>query len=367
MKSLKVAIAHHWLVSMRGGEKVLEAIAELFPDANIYTLFYDPEGVSTFLSSRNIVPSLLNKIPASNRLYPDLLPLYPFAVRALDLSGYDLIISSDASLIKGVRKGRGAVHICYCYSPPRYLWDMGDVYLQDSGVVKKAMAKTLTPWLKRWDYRAAQDVDAFIAISDFVKKRVFDYYHRDSKVICPPVESFEVESGDTGDYYLWLGQLVPYKRADLAVAAFTRAGKRLIMIGDGPERKKLEKLAGPQVEFLGWVSEDRKKDYLRSCRALVFPGTEDFGIVPLEAQMAGRPVIAFGQGGALETVIEGVTGIFFNRQDPGPLMDAVTRFEDQEAGFKREAIRANALRFSKENFQQELKDHVRKLLPDAFS
>ncbi|MFO8058448.1 MAG: glycosyltransferase [bacterium] len=360
---MKTAIAHHWLLSMRGGEKVLEAIVELFPEADIFTLFYEPEAVSPFLRSRNIFPSFLNRIPASSRIYPDLLPLYPFAVRAMDLSSYDLVISSDASLVKGVRKRPGAMHICYCHSPPRYLWDMGEVYLENAGLVKRAMAGMLTPWLKRWDYRAAQEVDGFIVNSDFVKERISAYYHRDSVVICPPVESFEVESSESGDYYLWLGQLVPYKRADLAVEAFTKAGKRLVIIGDGPERKNLEKKAGLQIEFLGWVPEERKKEYLSACRAVVFPGTEDFGIVPLEAQMAGKPVIAYAKGGALETVIEETTGVFFNCQEPGSLIDAITRFEKKEAEFSTEAIRANALRFKKENFQEALKDYIQTIIP----
>jgi glycosyltransferase involved in cell wall biosynthesis len=355
---VKVALVHHWLVRMRGGEKVLEAVAELFPDADIFTLFYDPRGVSEALRRHRIVASCLDGIPYARTVHANLLPLFPWGVWSLNLSGYDLVISSDSALMKGVRVPRGALHICYCHSPPRYLWGMGEVYLRSVKWFKRGVARALFPLLRRWDRRAAQRVDHFVANSEHGRRRIAECYGREAEVIHPPVDAFERPAVAARDEYVLLGHLVPYKRADVAVEAFTRMGKPLVVIGEGPERRRLEPAAGPSVRFVGWQPDEVVRERLAACRALVFPGEEDFGIVPVEAQMAGRPVIAYGRGGALETVIDGKTGLFFDRPEPEALIEAVTRFESAETAFRRANIRRNALRFRRQVFLTRFREFV---------
>jgi len=357
---LRTALAHHWLVRMRGGEKVLEAIAELFPDADLFTLFHAPAGLSEPLRRRRTTASWLNRLPLAARIYPNLLPLYPLACRSLDARGYDLVISSDSSLIKGIRIAPCALHICYCHSPPRYLWQMTELYLKDAGRLRRLAARAFFPRLRRWDRAAAQHVTHFVANSEHTRRRIRECYDRDATVICPPVDAFEPEpAGGPRDYYLVVGHLTPYKRVDLAVEAAARLGRRLVIIGDGPERKRLERSAGPLAEFLGWQPTATVRRHLASCRALLFPGEEDFGIVPVEAQMAGTPVIAYGAGGALETVVDGTTGFFFEPQTADALADAILRFERAEPGFSRETIRRNALRFEKGVFLKRFGEFVR--------
>ena len=354
---MKTALVHHWLLRMRGGERVLAAIARLYPEAPIFTLFHDPQGLSPELREREVRASVLNRLPGAKHLYRQLLPLYPLGCRSLDLRGFDLVVTSDASLIKGVRVDEGAVHICYCHSPPRYLWDMADVYLGGLGPLRRAAARLLLPRLRERDRRAAAGVTHFVANSENVRERIRRCYGRESTVIYPPVEVFEAPAeSEPGNYYMFLGHLTAYKRPDLAVSALTRLGRRLLVVGEGPELKRLRRLAGPSVEFPGWKPDAEVRRLLAGCRALIFPGEEDFGIVPVEAQMAGRPVIALRKGGALETVVENSSGLFFDEPTPESLAEALLRFEDVAGTFSREAIRENALRFRPETFAQDFAD-----------
>jgi glycosyltransferase involved in cell wall biosynthesis len=336
---------------MRGGERVLEALADLFPRADIFTLVCDPGRISEGLRRHRIVTSWLDRIPLARRFYPDLLPLFPAAVESLDLRRYDLVITSDASLVKGVRVRPGAVHVCYCHSPPRYLWDMEEEYLRGAGVLARAAARALFPRLRRWDRSAAQGVDRFAANSEHVRRRIRRHYGRDAVVIHPPVERFDPPRPlEAGGFYLFVGQLVPYKRADLAVAAANALERELVVIGEGPEQTRLRRLAGPTVKLLGRQPDHVVRRHMASCRALLFPGEEDFGIVPVEAMLAGRPVVAYGRGGALETVADGLSGLFFDAQTPDSLADAVRLFERKERAFDGAAIRRHASRFTGEAF-----------------
>ncbi len=356
---MKTAVAHHWLVGMRGGEKALESILEMFPGADLFTLFYDGTRVSDLIRERKVTASFLNRLPGAARLYPNLIPLYPPAVRSLDLTGYDLVIMSDGSMIKGVKTSSRAVTVCYCHSPPRYLWDMADAYLANESFFKKAAARALTPYLREWDRARAQEVGHFVANSEFVKGRINSYYGRDAEVIHPPVEPFpEMPGAQKGEHYLLLGQLVPYKRPDLAVEAASRLGRKLVVAGEGPELGRLRAMAGPEVSFTGRLSDEEVRQELAACRALIFPGAEDFGIVPVEAQMAGRPVIAYGGGGALETVVEGETGLFFHDQTADALINKIEEFERKEGHFDAARIRRNAMRFEKSVFKKRFKEYV---------
>ena len=361
---MRVALIHHWLVRMRGGEKTLEAIAEIYPDADLFTLACDPAKLSEPLRRRRIQTTWLGRLPWAHRLYPGLLPLHPAAYGALDLSGYDLVITVDAALAKTVRPAPGATHVCYCLTPSRLLWDMPDLDLARIAAPARPLARAMIPRLRRLDREAADRVHHFIAISEHVRERVRRNYGRDAAVVYPHTETFDpAPPGSPGEGYLWVGYLTPYKRADLAVEAFTRIGRPLTVIGDGPERRRLERKAGPNVRFLGAPDDETVRAHLRSCRALIFPGEEDFGIVPVEAQMAGRPVIAYGRGGARETVVDGVTGLFFDRPDAESLADAVLRFEGTAGGFSPVAIRRNALRFTRERFQSAFAAAVARCSP----
>lgn len=348
---MKVALVHHWLVTMRGGEKVLEEIAGLYPQADIFTLVYNKCGVSDKLRQHRIFTSWLNKIPFADRIYPNLLPLFPFAIQSLDLRNYDLVISSDASLMKGVRVRKDAIHICYCHSPPRYLWDMEEVYLENAGIIKRTVAKCIFPWLRRWDYKAAQGVDCFIANSEFVQRRIKKHYNQKAVVVYPPVTEPDTPLSDkTESYYLVAGQLVSYKRTELAIEAANILQRELVVLGEGPQLPRLKKIAGPTIKFIGWQPDVALEEYMARCRALIFPGEEDFGIVPVEAQLMGRPVIAFGQGGARETINE-LTGMFFSEQTPKALANCMQKFEAKEESFVPAKIRLHAQRFSKEIFK----------------
>jgi glycosyltransferase involved in cell wall biosynthesis len=359
-KNLRIALAHHWLVGMRGGEKVLEEICRLAPGAPIHTLVARPGRLSPLLRSHPIVTSPLQRLPGGATHYKKLLPLFPASVARLAIAApADLVISSDASVIKGLRVPEGIPHICYCHSPPRYLWDMQEDYTRSAetgGALGRALFRRVVPHVREFDRAAAQRVTHFIANSAFVQQRIRTCYGRESEIIHPPValDDFEPTHAPPEDFHLVVSQLVPYKRIDLAVTAFTRMKKRLVVIGEGSERTALEKLAGPTVTFLGSQPFEVLRDHYHRCRAFIFPGIEDFGITPLEAQASGRPVVAFRAGGALETVVEGETGIFFDEQTPESLMAAVERPLDFDPG----ACRANAERFGPERFRAELADYA---------
>ena len=350
-----VALVHHWLVTMRGGERVLEALAELFPTADLHTLVCDRRGLSPALRQRTIYTSFLQRIPQSTRRYPYFLPLYPWAVNRLDLSGYSLVISSDAATVKGVRTDPKAVHICYCYTPMRYVWTGYAAYSQAVGPVARWGLAATRRWLCQWDYKAAQRVTHFVACSQVVRKRILECYGRESVVIYPPVRTDDFVTDPLGrsreNFFLIVSQLVPYKRVDLAVQAFNQCGERLVIIGDGPERKRLERLAGPNIRFLGFQSEPVVIEAMQRCEAFVFAGEEDFGIVMAEAQSCGAPVIALGKGGGREIVRDGTTGILFDEESVDSLLAGLERF--RRTRFHASAIRASALRFGRQRFLQE--------------
>ena len=350
---MKTVLAHHWLVGMRGGEKVLEQFGALFPEAPIYTLVADPARLSPALRSHRISVSWFGRLPGAARLYKQALPFFPMIIgtqRIRENAG--LVLGSDASMIKGLRIPPGARHVCYCHSPPRYLWDQQESYARAAGP-GMVLLRRITPALRRWDRAAAQRVDHFIANSRFVQERIRAAYGRESTVIHPPVATQDfapVSAPD--DFYLVVSQLVPYKRIDLAVAAFNRLGRRLIVIGDGPELPRLRRQARANVEFLGSQPFAALRDHYARCRALIFPGVEDFGITPLETQASGRPVIAYGVGGALETVRDGMTGIFFPRQDVASLVAGIERFESQK--WESSACCEQAVRFGEARFRGEI-------------
>lgn len=328
---MRVAIIHYWLVNMRGGEKVIEALCRIFPEADIFTHVVDEEILSNTLKGHNIETTMISKFPFSKKLYQAYLPLMPRALEGLDLTGYDLVISSESGPAKGVIVPPDALHLCYCHSPMRYLWDQYHVYKKGAGMMSGVAMLLWAHKLRQWDVSAAARVDGFIANSKHVGNRIRKYWRRESDVVYPPVAVDEfgpVASSDLGDFYLWVGELASYKRPDLMVEAFNENRKKLIVIG-GPDKtiKKLQKSAKSNITFLGKTDFDTLKSHMARCKALIFPGEEDFGIVPVEVMASGRPVIAYGRGGALDTVLDGATGILFEDQSVSGLNGAIERFE----------------------------------------
>jgi glycosyltransferase involved in cell wall biosynthesis len=350
---MKIAIIHYWLLNLRGGEKVLEALCELYPDADIYTHVYDDEAFKDSIISHHIIKTtLISKLPFAKRLYKIYLPFMPLALEELDLSGYDLIISSESGPAKGIIPPPGVPHICYCHSPMRYAWDMYQDYKRSAGFFKRLLMSPLMHYLRRWDQLSSTQVTRFIANSQFVAKRIRSYYGRKADVVNPPVGIEDLEiSASVGDYYLLLGQLVDYKRADLAVEAFNLSGRRLIIVGQGEQEADLRKRAAGNIEIRGHLPFQEIKSLLSQCRGLIFPGVEDFGIVPLEAMACGRPVVAFAKGGALETVVTNKTGIFFHQQTASSLNDAVNKLEEHFHDFSSVEIRNHASSFDKARFK----------------
>jgi glycosyltransferase involved in cell wall biosynthesis len=363
---MRVALAHHWLVGMRGGEKVLEQIARLVPTAPIYTLVAEPQKLSPALRRHPVHTSWLQQVPGGPRHYKKLLPLFPRAISALRVKGpVDLLVSSDASVIKGLSFPPGTPHICYCHSPPRYLWDLQSEYMKSSeagGPVGRALFNQVVPYVREFDRLAAGRVTHFIANSNFVRDRILTCYNRPSDVIYPPVglDEFEMAGEKPEDFFLVVSQLTPYKRIDIAVTAFTRLNRKLVVIGDGSERKRLEKAAGSSVTFLGSQPQSVLRDHYRRCQALIFPGIEDFGITPLEAQASGRPVVAYRAGGALETVQENRTGLFFDEQSAESLMEAIDKFMDGKNPFDPADCRRNAENFGADRFLSRLRAYFAK-------
>lgn len=327
----RVALIHYWLTGMRGGEKVLESLCRMFPQADIFTHVADPPALSDTLRAHKITETFIGRLPAAKRLYQAYLPLMPRALEGVDLTGYDLVISSEAGPAKGVIVPPDAFHLCYCHSPMRYLWDQYHVYRGGTGPLQRAAMSVFAHGLRQWDVTSAARVDAFAANSNHVASRIEKYWRRDASVVHPPVavdDFAPVAPAEVGDGYLWAGELAPYKRPDIAIEAFNRLGLPLTIIG-GPEktRERLAATAKDNITFLGKTGFDELRSALARCRALIFPGEEDFGIVPVEAMASGRPVIAYGRGGALDTVIEGETGLLFPEQSVEGLMTAVQTFE----------------------------------------
>ncbi len=357
---MRVALVHYWLVGMRGGEKVLEGLCELYPDADIFTLVADEKKLSDTIRRHKITTSFLQKI-GGKKHYQKMLPLMPMALEGFDLTPYDLVISSEAGPAKGIIPRPDAIHVCYCHSPMRYIWDLYPQYYQNSGRLTRLAMAITSPWLRTWDVTTAARVDHFVANSRYVAKRIEKFYRRDALVINPPVDvsRFEI-SPQPNDYYLCAGQITPYKKIEIAVEACTRLNLPLTVIGSGAPAS-LMKMAGPTVKFLGAVDDITMAKHFAQCRALLFPGVEDFGIVPLEVQASGRPVIAFGRGGALETVIDGKTGIHFNSQTTESLIAAIERMENEHGQFDPQLIRQHAMSFDRTHFLENLKGLFKRL------
>ena len=369
---MKTAIVHDWLITYAGAERVLAEIIRQFPEADLYSLIdFIPTGKRDFLLNKPVKTSFLQKFPRVRAKYRSYLPLMPLAIEQFDMSEYDLIISSNFAVAKGVITGPDQLHVCMCYSPMRYAWDLTHHYLKTSGLstgLKGWLAKSCLHKIRIWDCRASHGVDEFIAISDYIAGRIKKAYRRESTVIYPPVDTdgFSL-CKEKEDFYLTASRMVPYKNTDLIVGSFSKMpDKQLIVIGDGPEFDKIKKMAGPNVTLLGYQPFNVMRDYLQKARALVFAAEEDFGIIPLEAQSCGTPVIAYGRGGALETVIDGKTGIFFDGQEIPDVIRAISRFEEMKDIFNPEEIRTNALRFSTDRFQTEFKSFMDKAIEKYF-
>ncbi len=332
---VRIAVLHHWFVSRGGGERVAECIAALFPAADILTLVAGPAGIPESLAGRTLHTSFLQRVPMADKLHRHFLPLYPAATESLDLRGFDLVLSSDSGPVKGVRLDRGATHICYCHSPMRYLWDGFENYRAAMGVVTRAAFSLAAPRVRRWDASAAQRVTHFVANSHYVADRIRRCYGRDAEVIHPPIDLHRATSlpGEpSGDHYLCAGRLVSYKKTEILIEACRLAGRTLRIAGTGPELGRLQRLAGPHVTFLGELATADLWAEYRRCRALLFAADEDFGMVPLEAEACGRPVIAFGVGGSLETVRGGDgpgcrTGAYFYEQTAAAAAAAILQWE----------------------------------------
>ena len=354
---MRVAIVHDWLNGMRGGEKVLEAFLEIFPDATIYTLFHERGKVSSLIESRKIVTSWLNRVPGIYRHYRNLLPLFPSAVESLDLSEFELVISSSHAVAKGIHVGR-AKHICYCHTPMRYVWDAEDDYAFDP--VRRLAIKAIRPRLQRWDCEAATRVDHFISNSRFVRERIRAYYGREAEVIPPPVDTKFFSPPETNsvreDFYLAAGALVPYKRFDLIVDAFKRLDRRLIIAGGGGELDRLRKMSTSKIEIRGWVTSDDLRNLYRAAQGLIVAAREDFGIIAVEAQACGCPAIAFGAGGSPEIVQDGINGILFAEQHADDIVRAVRRFESMT--WAAEQVRSQVETFSGEAFQIRIREFI---------
>jgi glycosyltransferase involved in cell wall biosynthesis len=349
---MRVALVHDWLTGMRGGEKVLDAICELFPDAPLYTLVHVPGSVSPRIEARRIRTSFAQRLPNPRRFYRHYLPLYPIAVELFDFDGYDLVISSSHCAVKSVVTSGRTVHVCYCHSPMRYSWDQFDWYFgpQQVGPVASPLFRLVMRQLARWDAATEGRVDRFLANSQYVAGRIRRYYNRGSSIVHPPVDTdyFTPDGRFRSPGFLIVSALVPYKRLDLAIEACQRVGAPLKVVGTGPELPRLQALAGRDVEFLGWQPDASIRELYRESAATLLPGLEDFGIVPVEAQACGCPVVALGAGGATETVIDGVTGVLVPEATAEAFADGL--HTALRTAFDGDAIRQNALRFSRQQF-----------------
>ncbi len=357
---MKVAIIHYWFVNMRGGEKVVEALLDLYPQADIYTHVYDPASVSEKIQQRVVATTFIQNLPWAKKYYQSYLPLMPIALEQLDLRDYDLILSSESGPAKGVMTSPDALHICYCHSPMRYLWDMYHDYREKTSWLKRLLMPLLSHYLRLWDLATASRVDYFVANSTFVQKRIKKFYRRKSEVIYPPVNVEEFYLAEkVGSFYLMVGQLVSYKNTRLAVEAFNENGKSLVIIGSGEELEMLKGIAADNVSLLGYQDFETIKYHYAHCKALIFPGVEDFGMVPVEAMASGRPVIALGKGGALDTVIDGVTGVLFKKPSVLCLNSAIEQFEQQYTKFNPQKIQNHAIQFDHSVFINRINTMVK--------
>lgn len=349
----RVALIHDFLLDVRGAERVFAALADLYPDADLFTAVYDPRGTEGRFEHRTVNTSFLQRLRPTARTFRPLLPFYPYAIEAMDLSGYDLVLSSSSAWAHGVIVDPEAVHVCYCHNPFRYAWNARDETLGQRGALQRAALSMVFQRWRQWDWIAAQRVDRYIANSQTTSRRIRRYFGRESDVIYPPVETSRFTPGPVGDFYLVLSELMPHKRIHHAVEAFNRLRRPLVVVGNGPEARRLRRLAGPTVSFTGRVSDERAAQLLSACRALVVTATEEFGIAAVEAQAAGRPVIALAEGGVRETVQEGLTGAFYDRPDPEALAEVVRRFD--ALGVDPELCVANADRFDVAHFRHGIR------------
>ncbi len=371
----KIAFICDWLTAMRGGERCLEAICDVYPDADIFTLVHFPGSVSKTIETHKIQTSYVQRLPGNLENFRRYLPLFPHAIKKFDLSGYDFILSFSHCVAKGVKVPQGLLHTCYCHTPMRYAWHMRDSYLNTLSSPQRMLAERVLNQLKNWDARASSRVTHFIANSKNTQNRIREAYNRDSIVIYPPVECsrFAVSNSDDG-YYLVLSALVPYKRIDIAVKAFAATGQKLVIVGNGPELPRLKSMASANIFFVDNADDNEVVEYLKKCRAVIFPGEEDFGIVPLEAQACGKQVIAFGKGGALETIIgldhaqaakADATGIFFYEQTPEALRKSILLFEEVRDRFDPVRCRDNVLRFDRSIYQQSMRNYIQSVMAET--
>lgn len=367
---MKVAMVCDWLVTYAGAERVIEQMLNCFPEADIFSLVdFVPQGQRDFLQNKPVTTSFIQNLPKARTHYRSYLPLMPLAVEQLDVSGYDLVISSSHAVAKGILTGPDQVHICYCHSPIRYAWDLQHQYLSEADLtrgIKSWIARLILHYIRMWDSRTANGVDAFVANSSFVARRIAKAYARQVQVIHPPVDMSPSSPGaEREDFYLTASRMVPYKKMSLIVEAFTAMpDKRLVVIGDGPDFAKIKAMAGSNVELLGYQPTASLRAHMQRAKAFVFAAEEDFGIIAVEAQSSGTPVIAFGKGGALETIsgldCEQPTGVFFHEQSVASLIEAIASFERESHRISAEACRANAQRFSADLFRQQFRTFVQR-------
>jgi glycosyltransferase involved in cell wall biosynthesis len=353
---MKVAIIHDYLVSYGGAEKTFRALAEIFPDAELYSLFYNPKIKQRLFPNRKIYTSFLQKFPSFLRKkYQLLLPFLPIAAETIDFRDYDIVISASHSFAKGIITRPKTIHICYCFSPTRYLWD-------------KSRPRFILHYFRVWDRQASERVDQFIAVSKTVQQRIKKYYKRDSMVIYPPVEMQNANIKNQNDnlklekeFYLIVSQLREYKRIDLVVEAFNKLGLELVIVGEGPEKRKLQRKARGNIKFLGWQPDEVVQEYYKNCTAFIFPSEDDFGIAPIEAMGYGKPVLAYRKGGAIETIIEGKTGEFFDYQNAAVLADGIRRLRLNLKNYDPKFISHQVQKFSRERFEKEIKEFIFKV------
>jgi glycosyltransferase involved in cell wall biosynthesis len=366
---MKTAVIHEWLVTYAGSERVVEQMLSLYPEADLFSLVeFLPDELKYFIHHKSVQTSFIQKLPFANPKFRQYLPLMPMAIEQFDLSAYDLVLSSNHAVAKGIITNPDQLHICYMHTPIRYAWDLQQEYLRGAQLnrgIRSFFVQLVLHYLRLWDFASASRVDHFVANSHFVARRIWKTYRRPAQVIYPPVavDRFQPKS-QREEFYFILSRFVPYKRVDLVVEAFTRLGLPLVVIGDGANWKQVKALAGANVQLLGHQSDAIVVDYMQRCKAFVFAAAEDFGIAPVEAQAAGAPVIAYAKGGVTETVISGKTGVFFLEQTVESLVEAVLRFESEANTFDAEVIRQNAERFSPEKFRQQFSEFINEKMSD---
>lgn len=363
---MNIALVHDYLTRLGGAERVLKTLSEIFPKAPIYTLLYDESKVSPIFSKERVVTSRLQKMPLLMRRNPRyLLPLLPRVVEEWDFSNFDIVISSNSAFVHGIITAPKTHHLCYFHSPMRFAWDWTHEYIAEQriGLLRKIAIAHLLKKIRMWDCAAASRVDTAIANSRTVQQRIAKYYRRHAEIIYPPVDisRFKI-SRSSENFFLIISQLTPYKKIDLAIQLFNKIQRRLVIIGDGPQHNYLQSIAGDTIDFLGFKDDATVKTYLENCRALIFPGEEDFGITPIEAMACGKPVVAFGKGGVTESVIEGITGEFFYEPTVASMEDGLARFMQNEKHFNPDACRRQARKFDKETFIEHMKKAIAEAL-----